>query len=209
MKRQPRSSIRGGDVALWNVTSDEEAANECVEPEWTSSLGDRPLRKHFFYVGTPKRIQQITEEERFFQKDEIQVPSAGSTLQRCRDQRLFFTSPVKLWQKDKEDPGKDNPNTVCSRTTTQGDAMQLDKIFQIENNVRPFHQTALPRNSFLTKPDHYSRHRGMRGYPSVSNNINTMHKINDGASNKRWPPKALTTQPQPCLSRGSEDASQP
>ncbi|XP_063813068.1 uncharacterized protein LOC135050525 isoform X3 [Pseudophryne corroboree] len=163
MKRQPRSSIRGGDVALWNVTSDEEAANECVEPEWTSSLGDRPLRKHFFYVGTPKRIQQITEEERFFQKDEIQVPSA----------------------------------------------MQLDKIFQIENNVRPFHQTALPRNSFLTKPDHYSRHRGMRGYPSVSNNINTMHKINDGASNKRWPPKALTTQPQPCLSRGSEDASQP
>ncbi|KAM3934883.1 uncharacterized protein RB166_002283 [Leptodactylus fuscus] len=77
MKRQPRSRIHGGNVKLWNVTSDEEVANEFQEePDVTSSLEDLPVRRHFFYVGTPKRIQELTEEERFFEKEEIKVPSA-------------------------------------------------------------------------------------------------------------------------------------
>ncbi|XP_077341088.1 uncharacterized protein C11orf97 homolog isoform X4 [Lithobates pipiens] len=123
MRRQPRSRIHGGNVTLWNVTSDEEI-NEQEEAELTSTLEGIPFRKHFFYVGTPKRIQEITKEERFLQNDEVQVP------------------PV----------------------------MQLDRILQSEKNMRSFNPAVLPRNSFLTQPDNYSRHRGIKGPPRVSNN---------------------------------------
>ncbi|XP_056417474.1 uncharacterized protein C11orf97 homolog isoform X4 [Hyla sarda] len=162
MKRQPRSRIHGGDVGLWNVTSDEEVANECQEPDLISSLEDIPVRKHFFYVGTPKRIQELAEEEKFFVKNEIKVPSA----------------------------------------------IQLDKILKAEKNIQTCDTTAPSRNSFLTQPKHYSRHKGIRGYPSVSHN-STMHKVTDGASSKRWLPKLLTTQPKPCLSRDAEDVPPP
>ncbi|XP_056417473.1 uncharacterized protein C11orf97 homolog isoform X3 [Hyla sarda] len=120
MKRQPRSRIHGGDVGLWNVTSDEEVANECQEPDLISSLEDIPVRKHFFYVGTPKRIQELAEEEKFFVKNEIKVPSA----------------------------------------------IQLDKILKAEKNIQTCDTTAPSRNSFLTQPKHYSRHKGIRAeYP--------------------------------------------
>ncbi|KAM9319809.1 uncharacterized protein PAF06_004233 [Gastrophryne carolinensis] len=76
MRRQPRSSLRGGDVTMWNVTSDEEVINEHEEPESTYSLEDVPFRKHLFFVGTPKRIQEITKEEKFLQTEDIQLPAA-------------------------------------------------------------------------------------------------------------------------------------
>ncbi|KAG8584585.1 hypothetical protein GDO81_004677 [Engystomops pustulosus] len=160
MKRQPRSRILGGNVSLWNVTSDEEVANECHEPDMTSSLEDLPVRRHFFYVGTPKRIQELTEEERFFEKEEIKLPSA----------------------------------------------IQMDKILKTEKTFQT--PAAQYRNSYLTQPSHYSRHKGVRGYPSVSNN-STIHKMTDGASSKRWLPKPLTTKPKPYLSRDAEDVPPP
>ncbi|XP_073525847.1 uncharacterized protein C11orf97 homolog isoform X4 [Phyllobates terribilis] len=91
MKRQPRSRIHGGDVGLWNVTSDEEVDDGCQEHELISSMGDPTVRKHFFYVGTPKRVQQLTQEERFFEKEEIKVPSVypsvsnSSTMHKITD----------------------------------------------------------------------------------------------------------------------------
>ncbi|XP_073525841.1 uncharacterized protein C11orf97 homolog isoform X2 [Phyllobates terribilis] len=158
MKRQPRSRIHGGDVGLWNVTSDEEVDDGCQEHELISSMGDPTVRKHFFYVGTPKRVQQLTQEERFFEKEEIKVPS-----------------------------------------------VQMDKILKVEKNVQIYGSVAPYRNSFLTQPGHYSRHKV---YPSVSNS-STMHKITDGASSKKWLPKPLTSQPKPYLSRDAEDVPPP
>ncbi|XP_072285708.1 uncharacterized protein C11orf97 homolog [Pyxicephalus adspersus] len=157
MRRQPRSRIHGNNVTLWNVTSDEEIVNEQEEVE-TSTLDDVPLRKRFFYVGTPKRIQEITEEERFLQKDEIQVPAV----------------------------------------------MQLDRILKSEKTMRSFNPAALPRNSFLTQPDNYSRHRGIGGPTRVSYDVTSLQK-KDGANSMRWPQKPLTNQPRACISRDPED----
>ncbi|KAM4047431.1 uncharacterized protein C11orf97 homolog [Anomaloglossus baeobatrachus] len=159
MKRQPPSRIHGGNVGLWNVTLDEDVAHQCQEHEVTSSIGDLPVRKHFFYVGTPKRVQQLTEEDRFFEKEEIKVPSA----------------------------------------------VQMDKILKVEKNIQPYGSAAPYRNSFLTQPSHYSRHKV---YPSVSNN-SAKHKMTDGASSKKWLPKPLTSQPKPYLSRDAEDVPPP
>ncbi|KAM8977662.1 uncharacterized protein C11orf97 homolog [Pelodytes ibericus] len=132
MKRQPRSSGRGGNVALWRLaTEDEAATNGWEEQEFASPVGSRPHRKNFFYVGTPKRIQQITEEERFLQKDEIQVTPAlpGIALEDIRQ---------------------------------TGTNMQM----------RPVNPIPLARNSFLTQPEHYSRHRGTGVLPRQSRLMN-------------------------------------
>ncbi|XP_077155953.1 uncharacterized protein C11orf97 homolog isoform X2 [Ranitomeya variabilis] len=159
MKRQPRSRIHGGNVGLWNVTPEEEVDHECQEQELTSPVGDAPVRKHFFYVGTPKRVQQLTQEERFFEKEEIKVPSA----------------------------------------------VQMDKILKVEKNTQIYGSAAPYRNSFLTQPGHYSRHKV---YPSDSSS-STMHKMTDGASSKKWLPKSLTSKPKPYLSRDAEDVPPP
>ncbi|OCT93259.1 hypothetical protein XELAEV_18016325mg [Xenopus laevis] len=75
MRRQPQSSTCGYDIALWKLSLEKTLpGNEWAEPT-AASPGDQTARRHFFYVGTPRRIQQITEEESFLKKDDIQVTS--------------------------------------------------------------------------------------------------------------------------------------
>ncbi|MEE6472972.1 hypothetical protein FKM82_009798 [Ascaphus truei] len=160
MRRQPGGSALGSDAALCSVTLVKEAAEgERVagalgstrrEGEVPAPMGNVPPRRHFFYVGAPKRIQQLTEEERFLQRDETQVTNTPS-------------------------------------------AMELEEIWSTGRDISmgSFNPTALLRNTFLTQPEHYSRHRVIR----------------DGVASKRRPSKPLTSKPSstPFTSKDVED----
>ncbi|XP_075449564.1 uncharacterized protein C11orf97 homolog isoform X2 [Ascaphus truei] len=129
-------------------------------------VGSLTSGRHFFYVGAPKRIQQLTEEERFLQRDETQVTNTPS-------------------------------------------AMELEEIWSTGRDISmgSFNPTALLRNTFLTQPEHYSRHRVIRAHPTVSKNINKMHSMKDGVASKRRPSKPLTSKPSstPFTSKDVED----
>ncbi|XP_063286745.1 uncharacterized protein C11orf97 homolog [Pelobates fuscus] len=107
MKRQPRIDGRGCNVALWGFALEEENNEQSWEDGGTGSPpGNMSDRKHFFYVGTPKRIQQITEEERFLQKDEIQVTS-----------KLQAMELDNIWQTEKNVPWRPFNSAVLDKNT--------------------------------------------------------------------------------------------